>query len=251
MSVIQSDFMPADLQPILTQNSIDGCIAVQADSSEKETIFLLDLAEKHDFIKGVVGWVDLLAKDVEERLDFFSKYAQLKGFRCILQGQKPSFMLQSDFVAGVKALNKYGFTYDILVFPKHLEAVLQLLKQLEGQPFVVDHLAKPYIKRGLIRQWEKDIRNIAKQENVTCKISGMVTEADWANWKTADIEPYFEVVLAAFGPSRIMYGSDWPVCLLAADYERQLAVVKGFISKLSITEQAQIMGLTAAKFYKI
>jgi L-fuconolactonase len=251
MSILRHDYMPADLAPILQKNGTDGCIAVQADQSETETKFLLDLAEKNDFIKGVVGWIDLRSNNLEERLDFFSKNKKLKGFRHILQGEKSEFMLQPDFLSGVKALGKRGLTYDILVFPKHLTAVKQFLRHLEGQPFVLDHLAKPYIKRGLIQQWKKDIRSIAKHENIYCKISGMVTEANWTTWKTTDFEPYLEVVLEAFGPKRLMYGSDWPVCLLAADYERQLDLVKGFISKLTPTEQAQVMGLTAASFYKI
>jgi L-fuconolactonase len=251
MSILRNDFMPSDLAPILQKNGINGCIAVQADQSESETKFLLDLADKNEFIKGVVGWIDLRATNLEERLDFFSKNKKLKGFRHILQGEKPAFMLQPDFMAGVMALGKRDFTYDLLVFPKHLTAVKQFLRKLEGQPFVLDHLAKPYLKRGLIQQWKKDMQSIAKHENVYCKISGMVTEADWKTWKPAGFEPYLEVVLEAFGSKRLMYGSDWPVCLLAADYEGQFEVVKDFISKLTTTEQSQIMGENAVKFYNV
>jgi L-fuconolactonase len=251
MSVLRRDFMPSDLAPILQKNGIGGCIAVQADQSETETKFLLDLAEKNNFIKGVVGWIDLKATNLEDSLDFFSKNKKLKGFRHILQGEKPEFMLQPDFMAGVKVLGKRDFTYDILVFPKHLTAVKQFLRKLDTQHFVLDHLAKPYIKRGLIQQWKKDIHSIAKHDNVYCKISGMVTEANWKTWKPADFEPYLEVVLEAFGPMRIMYGSDWPVCLLAADYTKQLTVVETFIAKLTLAKQKQIMGRNAHDFYKL
>jgi L-fuconolactonase len=261
MSVIRRDFMPSDLQPILQKNKIEGCIAVQADQSEKETLFLLDLAAKNDFIKGVVGWVDLRHNRLDERLDYFSSYKKLKGFRHILQGEKPEFMLQKSFIHGVKLLGKKGFTYDILVFPKHLSAVKKFLQLVDNQPFVIDHLAKPHIKKGLIKQWEKDIRSIAKHENVHCKISGMVTEADWKGWKESDFTPYLDVVFEAFGTDKIMYGSDWPVCLLAADYERQFSIIQNYLKKLPNTvdtgnpaqggKGGKVLGENATLFYKL
>ncbi len=251
MSVIRRDFMPSDLQPILIENGVDGCIAVQADQSENETLFLLDLAENNDFIKGVVGWVDLRNPRLEERLDYYYSHKKLKGFRHILQGEKPEYMLQKSFIEGVKLFGKQGYTYDILVFPKHLSAVKKFLQVLDNQPFVMDHLAKPYIKKGLIKQWEKDIRSIARYENVHCKISGMVTETDWQNWKESDFTPYLDVVFEAFGTDRIMYGSDWPVCLLAADYGRQFSIVKNYVKTLSNTEGGKILGGNAAGFYKL
>jgi L-fuconolactonase len=251
MSVIRRNFMPDDLSPILSKNGFDGCIAVQADQSEAETHFLLDLAAKNDCVKGVVGWIDLKADNLNERLDYFSQFPALKGFRHILQGEKPEFMLDPKFTEGVRLLGKKGFTYDILVFPKHLKAVQKFLKTTDNQPFVIDHLAKPYIKKGLIKEWAKAIKAIAKQENVMCKISGMVTEADWQGWVAADFTPYLDVVFEAFGTNRIMYGSDWPVCLLAADYEQQLSIVQNYVSKLSDTEGGKIMGQNAARFYKI
>ncbi len=247
MSVIRRDFMPADLSPILKKNGFDGCIAVQADQSEAETHFLLDLADKNNFIKGVVGWVDIKADNLEKRLEYFTQFPKLKGFRHILQGEKPEFMLNPQFTEGVRLLGKKGFTYDILVFPKHLEAVKTFLKKCPNQPFVIDHIAKPYIKKGLIKQWAKDLKAIAKHENVHCKISGMVTEANWTGWKETDFIPYLDVIFEAFGVNRIMYGSDWPVCLLAADYEKQLAIIENYVS----TEGGKIMGENAARFYKI
>lgn len=251
MSVIRRDFLPNDLQPILQQNGIDGCVAVQADQSETETHFLLDLASQNEFIKGVVGWVDLKADNLAERLDYFKQYPKLKGFRHILQGEKPEFMLDSRFTEGVRLLGEKGFTYDILVFTKHLKAVKTFLQKFDNQLFVIDHLAKPYIQKGLIKQWAKDMKAIAKHENVMCKISGMVTEADWTNWTEADFTPYIDVVFETFGTDRIMYGSDFPVCLVAASYEKQLSIVQNYISKLSDTEGGKIMGENAKSFYKI
>ena len=251
MSVIRRDFLPTDLQPILQQKEIDGCVAVQANQSEMETHFLLELAEQYNFIKGVVGWVDLLSDTVSDPLDYYRGFPKLKGFRHILQGEKPDFMLQPKFIRGIKSLGEKGYKYDILVFPKHLAAVKSFLKRLDNQPFVIDHLAKPYIKRGLIKQWAKDMRSIAQHENVCCKISGMVTEADWQTWQVSDFTPYIDVVLEAFGVNRIMYGSDWPVCLVAATYEKQFSIVKNYISKLSDTEGAKILGLNAQSFYNL
>ncbi len=251
MSVIRRDFMPADLLPTLIKNEINGCIAVQADQSEKETIFLLGLAEKFDFIKGVVGWIDIGNDQLEDRLDFFSLYPKLKGFRHILQSEKSEFMLERRFIDGVRLLGKRGLTYDILVFPRQLNAVRSMLKQLNSQAFVIDHMAKPFIKKGLIKQWAKDIKAIAKYENVHCKISGMITEADWYQWRDNDFTPYLDVVFEAFGSDRVMYGSDWPVCLLAAGYEKQLNLVKDYILKHIPSAEGKIFGDNAARFYKL
>jgi L-fuconolactonase len=251
MSVIRRDFLPADLQPLLDQHGFDGCVAVQADQSETETQFLLDLAAAYPFIRGVVGWTDLQAANLPERLDHWAMFPALKGFRHILQGEKPAFMLQPAFKRGIAELGRRGYTYDILVFPGHLPAVLALLKGFDNQRFVIDHLAKPYIRRGLIRQWTKDLRRVARHPNVCCKLSGMVTEADWADWKPGDFTPYLEAALEAFGPDRLLYGSDWPVCLLAADYTTQLRLVSDFIARLTPTEQARVMGANAMHFYQL
>jgi L-fuconolactonase len=251
MSAIRRNFLPEDLKPTLFQNGFDGCIAVQADQSEAETLFLLDLAQKNDFIKGVVGWIDLKADNRAERLDYFNSFQKLKGFRHILQGEKPEFMLNPKFTEGVRLLGKKGYTYDILVFPKHLKAVKTLLKTLDNQPFVIDHMAKPYIKKGLIKEWAKDIIAIAQFENVNCKLSGMVTEADGQNWKEADFTPYLDVVFEAFGTDRLMYGSDWPVCLVAGTYEKQLKIVENYVLKHANTEGGKIFGSNTQQFYKI
>jgi L-fuconolactonase len=251
MSVIRRDFLPADLQPLLQANGFDGCVAVQADQSDAETDFLLDLASRHDFIKGVVGWTDLRARDLGKSLEQWSAAKKLKGFRHILQAERPEYMLSPEFVRGLGAIGELGYTYDILVFPSHLETVEKLLEHFDNQYFVVDHIAKPYIRSGEIREWERDIRRVASFPNVYCKVSGLVTEASLTDWKPGDIFPYLEVVLDAFGPGRLMYGSDWPVCLLAASYERQLEVVESFFSRLSPGERERITGLNAIDFYQL
>jgi L-fuconolactonase len=251
MSAIRRDFMPTDLEPILHKNGFGGCVAVQADQSDVETLFLAELAIAHPFIRGVVGWVDLQSPRLSERLEQLTHFNVIKGFRHILQGEKPEFMLQPAFMSGVRELGKRGYTYDILVFPKHLTAVRTFLRQLDDQPFIIDHIAKPYIRKGLIRQWQKDIQAIARYPNVYCKLSGMTTEADWTRIPQTDFRPYMEVVFEAFDADRIVYGSDWPVCLLASSYEAQLHVIQTYTNTLSTDEQRKIFGTNAAKFYKV
>ena len=251
MSVIRKDFLPAQLEPVLKQNGISGCVAVQADQSEKETDFLLQLAEEHDFIKGVVGWVDLRADNIKERLDHYKAFRLLKGFRHILQGEAPEFMLQPGFINGIAALQEYRFTYDILVFPQHLKAVLELVSKFPDQPFVIDHIAKPYIKDGLITEWKKDMEQFSIFENVYCKVSGMVTEADYHHWKPADFTPYLDATVNAFGTKRILYGSDWPVCLVAANYTDMLNIAKTHFASFTATEQEDFFGNNATRFYQL
>lgn len=252
MSVIRKNFLPADLAPVLEANGIDGCVAVQADQSEAETDFLLQLAEENTFIKGVVGWVDLRSPSVEERLQHYAQYPLLRGFRHIVQGEAdPAFLQGEDFCRGIKALAAYDLTYDILIFPQQLPAALQFVQQFPGQRFVIDHLAKPYIRKGEVKGWEEDMRAMAQFDHVYCKLSGMVTEADMQNWKQEDFSPYLDVALEAFGADRLMYGSDWPVCLLAADYPQVKKLVTDHIAHLSVAEQARIMGGNAASFYKL
>lgn len=251
MTAIRRDFLPEDLAPLLEAHGFTGCVAVQADQSEAETDFLLQLADRYPFVKAVVGWVDLKADDLETRLERYAESPRLKGFRHILQSQPPEFMLDERFTAGVRTIGKKGYTYDILVFPHHLPSVLQFLQKLDNQLFVIDHLAKPYIKRKDIAGWEKDMRAIAAFDHVYCKISGMVTEADWQHWQAEDFKPYLDVVFEAFGTNRLMYGSDWPVCLLAADYARQYAIVADYVAQYAAADSDKIFGQNAALFYKI
>jgi len=251
MAVIRRDFLPADLLPVLQQNQVDGCVAVQADQTEAETDFLLQLSREHSFIKGVVGWVDLRADSIQDRLAYYAQFPAIKGFRHVLQGEAPAFMLQPSFVRGIAALQSFNFTYDILIFPQHLQAAIELVKQFPDQPFVIDHIAKPYIKAGFIDEWKKDIQSIAKYNNVHCKISGMVTEGDFTQWKKADFAPYLEVVTAAFGVKRLLFGSDWPVCLSAASYEQMISIVREYFASFSADEQALLFGKNATEFYHL
>ncbi len=251
MSVIRKDFLPQDLQPLLQQNKVAGCVAVQAAQSEKETDFLIQLAKENAFIKGIVGWVDLRGEDIRDRLMHYQQEKIVKGFRHILQGEDPVFMLQPGFLRGIAALQEFGFTYDILIFPKHLPAVLELVKQFPDQPFVIDHIAKPFIRTGLIDEWKKGIIAIAQFPNVYCKVSGMVTEADWKNWKKEDITPYLDIIVNHFGIKRLLYGSDWPVCLVAGSYEKMMGLVRDYFSSFSSAEQELIFGRNASQFYQL
>ncbi|HUH27940.1 amidohydrolase family protein [Gelidibacter sp.] len=251
MSVIQRDFLPEDLQPVLQQHQLDGCIAVQADTSEKETKFLLELADQHPFIKGVVGWVDLCSDTIEARLQYFSKYKKLKGLRHIVQSEPDGFMLRKDFQRGIAAMEKYKLTYDILIFPHQLEEAIELVKTFPKQKFILDHGAKPYIKDGKIKLWKSQMERLAGFENVACKVSGLTTEADWSSWDEATMQPYLDVVFNAFGTKRTLFGSDWPVSLLAGSYAETIALVEDYISKFSETEQQHIMGLNAKKWYHL
>ncbi len=252
MKVIQRDFMPSDLEPILKQHHFDGCISVQVDQNEEENTFLLKLAKENDFIKGVVGWVDLQAGNVYERLEYYSEFNKIKGFRHIVQRESDiEFMLRPKFKNGITELSTYNFTYDILIYHYQLEQAIQFVKLFPDQKFVIDHIAKPDIKSGEYVEWQINIKKLALHQNVFCKVSGMVTEAEWKDWKEADFKIYLDTIVKAFGTDRIMYGSDFPVCLLAASYEQQLNIVKEYFSSFSNFEKKNIMGENAVKFYNI
>ncbi|MEM6830740.1 MAG: amidohydrolase family protein [Bacteroidota bacterium] len=252
MEVIKKDFTPEMLSEIFQQQEIDGCVAVQADQSEGETDFLVSLASQNSFIKGVVGWVDLRASNLGDRLAHFKKFPVIKGFRHVVQDEPdPNFMLGKAFQNGIELLGQYDFTYDILIFPNQLPAAISLSKTFPEQPFVLDHIAKPLIKERKLEEWESHIRELAASPNVSCKVSGMVTEADWSQWEYEHFVPYLEVIFDAFGVDRIMYGSDWPVCLLAAEYEKMKAIIDQFISGFDEAQKKAIMGGNAERFYKL
>jgi L-fuconolactonase len=252
MSLIKRDFLPNDLKPILQQNNFDGCIAVQVEQTEEENSFLLTHAGANNFIKAVVGWVDLQSENIENRLAYYKGFKKLKGFRHILQGEKKrDLMLSPGFKRGISLLNKYNFTYDILIFPDQLGFAKELVKEFPEQKFVIDHLAKPYIKDGKIDEWKKNIEAIGALQNVYCKISGMVTEANWKRWKTEDFFPYLDVIVKSFGVNRIMYGSDWPVCLVAASYKQTLNIVQEYFFSFSKEEQELFFGGNAINFYNL
>lgn len=251
MVKIQRDFMPNDLYPVLTENQFEGCVAVQASQTEVETHFLLDLAAKNSFIKGVVGWVDLLDDAILGKLDTFSNREKLKGFRQVVQVEADDFMLRKDFKRGIAALNQFGYTYDILIFHRQLPAAIELVNEFPNQAFVLDHIAKPDIKSAVIQQWKKNIIELSKADNTMCKISGMVTEANWKNWTADDLKPYLDVVFECFGSERLMFGSDWPVCLVAAEYDKVVQTLDSYMAQLSKIEQENIWYRNANSFYKL
>ena len=250
MAVLRRDFLPEHLVAELAANAIDASIAVQVDQSENETMFLLDLAEKNKRIAGVVGWVDLQSPRVAERLEHFSHSSKLRGFRHIAQTEPDGrFLTREDFVKGVAQLRAFGFTYDILIYPKQLPAAIELVTRLLEQRFVVDHVAKPEIKSGKTSPWAAQMKEIAQNKNVFCKLSGMVTEADWKRWKAEDFKPYLDVVFDAFGAERLMFGSDWPVCLLAATYRQVKQLIEEYVKGFSQSDKDKIFGGNAARFY--
>ncbi|WP_347840739.1 amidohydrolase family protein [uncultured Draconibacterium sp.] len=250
LMVIKRDFLPQHLQPLLKANGYDSCIAVQARQSIEETNWLLNLANENSFIKGVVGWVDLRSNILEQTLEELAENKKLVGVRHVVQDEPDNdFMLRQDFKNGIALLEKFSLTYDILVFPKQLSAAIELAKTFPNQPFVIDHIAKPDIKSGRTEEWKKNIRPFKDLDNVKCKISGMVTEADWANWSSSDFTPYLDVIVETFSTKRIMYGSDWPVCLLAADYAKMSKITKEYFAAFSQTEQDDIYGKNCERFY--
>ncbi len=251
MAAIQQSFLPEEFGKILNENGIDGCVAVQVEQNLEENNYLLALADKNPFIKAVVGWVDLTANDLDEQLQQLSHHNKLKGFRHIAQAEANDFLATPAIINGVSKLAAHNFTYDILVYPQQLAAATKLVKACPNQKFVLDHLAKPYIKTGEIQQWKNDITELAKLENVSCKISGMVTEADWKNWKAQDFYSYLDIAFEAFGTNRLLYGSDWPVCLLAADYQNVKNILETYTNTLSSTEKTKIWGQNAINFYNI
>ncbi len=251
MKLVKRDFLPYVLKSLLIKNNIDGTILVQVTQSREETDTLLKIAESNDFVKGVVGWIDLRDKDIRSNLQEFKKYQKLKGFRHILQTEEPSFMLQPDFLRGIAALMEFDFTYDILIYPKHLTAAIKLVKQFPALRFVVDHIAKPNIKDKEMDEWKTGIGDLALNPNVYCKISGMVTEADWKNWKQDDFTFYIDTVIKAFGIKRVMFGSDWPMCLVSGSYQDVLNIVSNYFSSFSADDQKLFFGDNAINFYQL
>ncbi len=252
MSVLRQDFSPEQVQPLMLENDIEGCVAVQADQTENETHSLLDLANKYPIIKGVVGWVDFRAPDINDRLEYFSGFKALKGFRHIVQAEKEDdFLLSKDFCDGISLLRKFNFTYDILIYPKHLKNAIKFVEKFPDQKFVIDHIAKPFIKAQAIDDWKEDLKVFGKYQNVYCKMAGLVTEADWNNWKFADFSSYISVTLDIFGTDRVMFGSDWPVCLPSASYSQVCEIIEKNTSFLSSEEKEKLWGLNCSNFYRL
>ena len=251
MDSIRKDFLPEDLLPILKANKIDGCIAVQADQSETETEFLLQCAEKNPFIKGVVGWVDLTANNLEERLEYYASNPLFKGVRHIVQAENDDYLLRKDVQNGIGKLLKYDLAYDILVFPNQLPSAIAMVEAFPNQKFILDHIAKPTISKAISEIWVHNIKQLSTHKNVYCKLSGLVTETINFKFKEDDFKPYIDVIFKAFGPDRIMFGSDWPVCLLAANYDKVLKIVNDYLENQSIEVKNNILGKNAIKIYNL
>lgn len=253
MQRIAADFLPPDLEPHLKACGLDGTIAVQARSNLDETRFLVDLAKNHDSVKAVVGWADLLASDLDAVLDELCEIPELRGLRHVVQDEPDDqFLLRNDFQDGVRKLADRNLVYDILIYPRQLDAAVSFVAALPDQPFVLDHLAKPDIANHDKDAWELGFEGMAQFEQVSCKVSGMVTEAKWNEWKPDDFRHYMDAALEAFGPDRLMFGSDWPVCLLAAsDYENVYQLVADWANALSDDEQNKLFGENAARIYGI
>jgi L-fuconolactonase len=252
MKVLQKDYLPADVSQIFIQNHIDGSVAVQASASEDENKFLLEIAAQFPYVKGVVGWIDFDSNELEEKLKYYQQYSLMKGFRHLLQGETDrSIMLNPTFQKGISVLNKFGFSYDLLILPDQLGFAEKLVAAFPDQRFVIDHLAKPPIKKDIISEWKSAIQQFAPHQNVYCKISGLVNEADWEFWETNDFRPYINIIMETFGTKRVMFGSDWPVCLLAGTYDEVKEIADDYFNSFSFDEKSDFFGRNAVAFYHL
>ena len=250
LGALRSDHLPNDLREEFDQVGLDGSVVVQARQSLEESRWLLELADQNELIKGVVGWVDLRSESVEELLADFAAHPKFVGVRHVVQDEPDAnFMLLPEFVRGIAKLKEFGLSYDILIFPKQLPAAIELVKQFPEQPFVLDHIAKPLIKDGVVSPWDEQIRELSKFENLTCKVSGMVTEANWIGWQPTDFRPYLDVVFEAYGEDRVMYGSDWPVCKLAGSYGQVYGLAEEDVRSFSAEAREKFFGGVASAFY--
>lgn len=252
MTGLRRNFLVPELEHVMRESGVEGTVAVQARQTTEETEWLLDLAARHPFILGVVGWVPLGELDAAPILERFAQHPRLKAVRHVLHDEPDDFyMLRADFNRGVRMLHGYGLAYDILIFERHLPQTIEFVDRHPEQIFVVDHIAKPMIRDGVLSPWQERIRELAKRENVYCKVSGMATEADWKTWTTDLLRPYFDVVLSAFGPKRLMFGSDWPVLTLAGNYKTWMNTFRSFVCELSPDEQECIYRGTASAAYRL
>lgn len=250
-AIIKRDFLLEHLVPLLKSGNIDGAIAVQAMQQLKETDFLLSLADQHSNLLGVVGWIPFCNRDVEDHIRKYAENPKTVGFRHIIQDEPDDqFMLRSDFNDGIRLLTRYSLCYDLLIFERHLPQSREFVDKHPSLSIIVDHIAKPRIHSNEFdHTWAKNIKQLAERDQVSCKLSGLVTEVRDAEWNTELLQPYFDTVLEAFGPKRLLFGSDWPVCLLRSEYETWLRVVSELIAPLSVSEQEAIMGGNAARIY--
>lgn len=250
MGILKRDFLPADLLPVLHNAGFEGTLAVQARQNVAETEWLLKLADENDFIKGVVGWVELCSKNAGDQFEKYSDHPKLVGVRHVIHDETDDFfILRNDFAKSISLLSRYNLSYDILIFAHHLPQTIEFVRQFPNQVFVLDHIAKPEIKFRKISPWRENINTLSRFENVYCKLSGIVTEADWYAWTPEDIVPYLDTLVKAFGTKRLMIGSDWPVCLLAGDYKKVMSLITDYFSRFTEKEKADIYGLNAKRAY--
>ena len=252
MSALRRDFLPLDLEPLMRRAGIEACVAVQARQSLDETRWLLSLADAHPFIAGVVGWVDLQSPDVTRDLESLARHPKLVGIRHIAQSEPDDrFLLRPAFLRGLERLEEFGLAYDVLIYSRHLPVAAELVQRLPRQRFVLDHLAKPGIRKREREAWARDLRALAAQANVAAKLSGLVTEADWTDWTSEDMHPYLDIAFECFGSERLMIGSDWPVCTVAGTYERTMAVVINYLAQRSSHERDAVLGGNAIRFWNL
>ena len=252
MAVLQHDFLPDDLAPLLKSSGFDASIVVQARHILEENDWLLALSDQYDFVRGVIGWVDLCTEDVSSQLRRYGGHRKFKGVRHVVHDEPNiEFMLLPEFRRGIRALADFGLTYDLVLRPVHVPVALKLVREFPRQPFVVDHIAKPLIKDCKTAPWQEDLEALAQFENVYCKLSGMVTETNWRAWRPEEFVPYLEVVFNAFGPERVMIGSDWPVCTLSGDYGEVMDIVNNFVQRFPLELHNQILGDNCARFYGV
>jgi L-fuconolactonase len=252
VDVLCHDYLPAQLEPILQHNGVQQTVLVQASNSVEETRWLLSLADQNPFIAGVVGWVDLLSDDVRSQLDDLAAHAKFKGVRHLVESEPADDWLAQESVRrGLRELAARGLSYDLLVHPRHLKHAKRVVDECPDLRFVIDHMAKPAVAKSEIGQWARELKPLASAGNVWCKLSGLVTEASWTNWRIEHFIPYVDKALEYFGPQRMMFGSDWPVCLLAASYEQVLEVFQTLLADLSEEERDLIFRKNASQFYRI
>jgi L-fuconolactonase len=251
MKILRKDYLPNDIELTLKRNNVDGCIAVQATTTEVETRFLAELSKTHPVIKGVVGWTDLRANDVEKRLSELKAYSSIVGIRHIVQSEPDDFLYDEQYRAGVALLNEFGYTFDILIFPRQLKAAIDFVAAFPGQQFILDHCAKPNIKKGEIDEWKAGIADLAALPNVVCKLSGLITEASWKQWSPHDFYPYLDTVFESFGMDRLLFGSDWPVMLLSGIYVQWKSLIEKYMENMLPEDKEKVMGLNTEKTYRI
>jgi L-fuconolactonase len=252
MALLRRDFLIQDLMDVLKESDIEGAVTVQARQTLVETRWLLDLARTCEVIRGIVGWVALTDPKIDRDLEDFSSHAKLKSVRHVIHDEPDDlYILREDFNRGINLLKDFDLRYDLLIFERHLPQTIQFVDRHPNQIFILDHIAKPRIRAGMISPWRENLTELARRENVFCKLSGLATEATWQSWTEADLDPYLQVVLTAFGAKRVMFGSDWPVMLLGSSYERWVETVRRSISHLSEYEQERIWGKTATEVYRL